>query len=121
MSEEVKIYKPSATAEIQATAKAIAHFKKHMARHADCHGVRLSVAPSGCSGLKYVLDYVTDINTEDHKIVIDDVDFYVDDNSVAFLQGTTLDYVKEGINERIVFLNPNETGGCGCGESFTVD
>lgn len=106
---------------ITATPKAIAHLKKHLSKHPHCCGVRLSVAPSGCSGLKYVLDYVERSVESDHILNLDeDTVLYVDAKSLPFIQGVELDYVREGISERIIFRNPNEKGSCGCGESFTV-
>lgn len=84
-------------------------------------GLRLGVKPSGCSGYKYVLEYVHDPAPGDHEITIaDDVRVYVDDKSLPLVVGTEIDYVTEGVNRFFKFRNPNADGECGCGESFSV-
>lgn len=84
-------------------------------------GLRLSLKKTGCSGLSYVLDYVNNPNPED--IVFDltpDRFIFIDKKSFPFLRGLKIDYVRQGINNKFVFDNPNQTGQCGCGESFSV-
>ena len=83
-------------------------------------GVRLGVKTSGCSGLAYVLEFVDDVNEDD--VVFEDrgVKVIVDQKSLVYLDGTQLDYGKEGLNEGFLFNNPNVKDECGCGESFTV-
>lgn len=83
-------------------------------------GVRLGVKTSGCSGMAYVLEFVDEINEDD--VVFEDhgVKVIVDQKSLVYLDGTELDYGKEGLNEGFLFNNPNVKDACGCGESFTV-
>lgn len=85
-------------------------------------GVRFSVKKTGCSGLSYVVDYVT--NVQDTDVILpfaDTYSLYIDRASYPYLKGLHIDYVKQGLNHKFVFDNPNQTGQCGCGESFTVD
>lgn len=83
-------------------------------------GLRLGVKTSGCSGMAYVLEFVDQLNQDD--VVFEDkgVKVIVDGKSLAYLDGTELDFVREGLNEGFQFKNPNVTGQCGCGESFNV-
>lgn len=83
-------------------------------------GVRLGVKTSGCSGMAYVLEFVDELNDDD--VVMEDkgVKIIVDKKSLVYLDGTELDYGKEGLNEGFKFNNPNVKDECGCGESFTV-
>jgi iron-sulfur cluster assembly protein len=83
-------------------------------------GVRLGVKTSGCSGMAYVLEFVDELNEDD--VVFEDrgVKVIVDQKSLVYLDGTELDYGKEGLNEGFLFNNPNVKDECGCGESFTV-
>lgn len=85
-------------------------------------GIRLSVKKTGCSGLSYVVDFVKQALTDDVTFPLqDEYLIYVARSSLPFLQGLTVDYVKQGLNYKFVFSNPNQTGQCGCGESFTVE
>ncbi|MDN3653878.1 iron-sulfur cluster assembly protein IscA [Thalassotalea ponticola] len=83
-------------------------------------GLRLGVKTTGCSGLAYVLEFVDELNADDEVFDIDDVKIIVDGKSLVHLDGTELDFVKEGLNEGFKFTNPNAKGECGCGESFSV-
>jgi len=83
-------------------------------------GLRLAVKPSGCSGMSYVLEFVDDIEDVDEVFEAHGVKIIVDKKSMLYLDGTELDYTKEGLNEGFKFNNPNVTGECGCGESFNV-
>lgn len=84
-------------------------------------GVRLGVKTTGCSGLSYVLEFVDDINEAEDAVFNDKgVNVIIDKKSLVFLDGTELDFVREGLNEGFKFNNPNVKGECGCGESFTV-
>ena len=76
---------------------------------------------SGCSGYTYEIDYVTDKTSDDLVFTFDDISVFIDKNSFKFLKGTKVDYLIEGVNEGIKFLNPNVKAICGCGESFEVD
>ena len=83
-------------------------------------GVRLGVKTSGCSGLAYVLEFVDEIEEDD--VVYEDrgVKVIIDQKSLVYLDGTELDYGKEGLNEGFIFNNPKVQNECGCGESFTI-
>ena len=83
-------------------------------------GIRVGVRTSGCSGMAYVLEFVDEEATEDEVFEGHGVKVYVDPKSLVYLDGTELDFVKEGLNEGLQFRNPNVAGECGCGESFTV-
>ena len=83
-------------------------------------GLRLGVRTSGCSGMAYVLEFVDEANDDD--IVFEDkgIKVIIDGKSTVYLDGTELDFVKEGLNEGFKFNNPNVSSECGCGESFNV-
>lgn len=83
-------------------------------------GLRLGVKTSGCSGLAYVLEFVDQLNEDDEIFEQYGVKVIVDRKSLVYLDGTQLDFVKEGLNEGFKFDNPNIKDECGCGESFTV-
>ncbi|MBW5291080.1 MAG: Iron binding protein IscA for iron-sulfur cluster assembly [Candidatus Ruthia sp. Asou_11_S2] len=83
-------------------------------------GIRLSVQTTGCSGLGYNIEFVDNTNNDDTVFEDNGVKVIVDAKSLIYLDGTQVDYVKEGLNEGFEFNNPNAKAECGCGESFTV-
>lgn len=83
-------------------------------------GLRLGVKTSGCSGMAYVLEFVDEIDETDKVFEERGVKIIVDPKSMVYLDGTELDYKREGLNEGFEFNNPNAKDSCGCGESFTV-
>ncbi|MGG2399646.1 iron-sulfur cluster assembly protein IscA [Pseudomonas sp. SH1-B] len=83
-------------------------------------GIRLGVRTTGCSGLAYVLEFVDELAAEDQVFESHGVKVIIDPKSLVYLDGTELDFVKEGLNEGFKFNNPNVRGECGCGESFNV-
>ena len=83
-------------------------------------GLRLGVKTSGCSGLAYVLEFVDSLDEGDQVFEQYGVKVIVDAKSLVYLDGTQLDFVKNGLNEGFEFSNPNVDGECGCGESFSV-
>lgn len=102
------------------TEAAVSHFtqaiKKEQGRL-----VRLGTEVTGCSGYAYTLDIVSDSDDADTLIdVAPGVTFAVTESAMPLVRGTTIDMVKEGVNYNVKFKNPNITGECGCGESFTV-
>lgn len=106
---------------ITLSESAIKHLVSYLTKNPDNHGVRLSVKKTGCSGLSYVVDYVK--APLDGDVVMPLSGKYVvcvDKLSMPFLKNMQVDYVKQGLNYKFVFNNPNQTGQCGCGESFTV-
>lgn len=83
-------------------------------------GIRLGVTTTGCSGLAYLIEFVDELNPDDAVFKQDGVSVIVDQKSLVYLDGTEVDFVREGLNEGFEFKNPNQKGECGCGESFTV-
>lgn len=83
-------------------------------------GVRLSTPKRGCSGLAYSIDYVETANPADEAIQTAAGTLYVDGGSLLYLIGSTMDWKEDDFTAGFVFQNPNATGSCGCGESFTV-
>lgn len=96
------------------------HVSKYLSQRGKGVGVRLGVKPTGCSGLAYKLEYVDEVLPGDALFEQHGVKLMVDPKSLAFIEGTQLDYVREGLNEGFRFINPNERDRCGCGESFRV-
>ena len=83
-------------------------------------GVKLSTPRRGCSGLAYSVDYVSEANPMDERIETPGGTFFIDGASVLYLIGSTMDWQEDDFTAGFVFNNPNATGSCGCGESFTV-
>ena len=83
-------------------------------------GLRVGIKTSGCSGMAYVLEFIDDTEDGDEVFESQGVKIIVDAKSLLYIDGTELDYGKEGLNEGFLFNNPNVKGECGCGESFTV-
>ena len=95
--------------------------RKFLASRGKGFGVRLGVKTTGCSGLSYVLEFVDEVNEAEDAVFTDKgVNVIIDKKSLVFLDGTELDFTREGLNEGFKFNNPNVKGECGCGESFTV-
>lgn len=105
---------------ITLTNNAIAHVKAFLDNRGSGQGIRVGVRTAGCSGLAYVLEFVDEVNSEDLRFDNDGVSVFVDPKSLVYLDGLQMDYVTEGLNSGFKFTNPNQTGECGCGESFTV-
>jgi iron-sulfur cluster assembly protein len=105
---------------VSLTPAAAKHVTKYLAKRGKGIGVRLGVKTTGCSGLAYKLEYVDEVAPEDALFETEGIKLMVDPKSLAYLDGTTLDYVREGLNEGFRFHNPNERDKCGCGESFRV-
>lgn len=105
---------------VTVTEAAARHVTKYLARRGKGVGVRLGVKTTGCSGLAYKLEYADNVEPED--VIFEDrgIKVLVDPKSMPYIDGTQLDFVREGLNEGFKFLNPNERDRCGCGESFRV-
>ena len=105
---------------ITLTESAANRVKTFLANRGKGIGLRLGIKTSGCSGLAYVLEFVDELNEDDNVFEQNGVKVIVDAKSLVYLDGTELDFVKEGLNEGFKFNNPNVKDACGCGESFTV-
>jgi iron-sulfur cluster assembly protein len=96
------------------------HVSNFIAKRGKGFGIRLGVKTSGCSGIAYKLEFVDQTEDEDEVFESHGVKVVIDPKSLAYLDGTELDFVKEGLNEGFKFNNPNVKDQCGCGESFNV-
>ena len=105
---------------ITMTEAAARHVNRSLSKRGKGLGVRLGVKTTGCSGLAYKLEYVDEAEPEDVIFEQHGVKVLVDPKSLSYIDGTELDYVREGLNEGFKFLNPRERDRCGCGESFRV-
>ena len=102
------------------TEQAADHIEKYLQKRGKGLGLRLGVRTTGCSGMAYKLEYVDEQVVEDNVFESFGVKVFIDPKSLVYLQGTELDYAREGLNEGFKFRNPNDKATCGCGESFTV-
>ena len=102
------------------TDRAADHVQRYIEKRGKGVGLRLGVRTTGCSGLAYKLEFADEVKPEDTTFESNGVRVLVDPKSLAYLEGTELDYVREGLNEGFKFNNPNEKDRCGCGESFNV-
>ncbi len=100
--------------------KAADHVSKFLQNRGKGEGLRLGVKTSGCSGMAYVLEFADEIKDEDQVFESHGVKVIVDPKSLVYLDGTEVDFAKEGLNEGFKFNNPNVKDACGCGESFNV-
>lgn len=105
---------------ISATEAAAARVKSFLDKRGKGIGLRLGVKTSGCSGLAYKIEFVDTSNEDDQIFESHGVKIFVDSKSLQFIDGTVLDFTKEGVQEGFKFTNPNVKDECGCGESFTV-
>ena len=105
---------------ISVTTAASEHVSKHLTARGCGEGIRIGVKTSGCSGLAYVLELVDQRDPADTIFETDGVRVFVDPKSLVYLDGTIVDFTREGLNEGLEFKNPNVAGECVCGESFTV-
>ena len=105
---------------ITVSEAAARHVNRYLTKRGKGLGVRLGVKTTGCSGLAYKLEYVDEAEPEDVIFEAHGVKVLVVPKSLAYIDGTELDFVREGLNEGFRFNNPNERDRCGCGESFRV-
>ena len=105
---------------ITLTEAAAQHVSNYLEKRGSGLGVRVGIKTTGCSGMAYVLEYVDESAEEDSVFQSNGVSVFVDPKSLVYIDGTELDFVKEGLNEGFEFNNPNVAGECGCGESFSV-
>lgn len=105
---------------ITLTESAVKHIHSFLEKRGKGEGIRLGVKTSGCSGLAYTLEFVDEIQADDLVFEKDGVKVVIDPKSHVYLDGTEVDYTKEGLQEGFKFQNPNVKESCGCGESFYV-
>ncbi|CAG2153643.1 Iron-binding protein IscA [compost metagenome] len=105
---------------ITMTEKAAKHVARYLERRGKGVGLRVGVKTTGCSGLAYKLEYVDEVLPEDQVFETQGLKVIVDPKSLPYIDGTELDFAREGLNEGFRFNNPNVKDECGCGESFRV-
>lgn len=105
---------------VNLTERAAQHVVRAIERRGKGVGLRVGVKSSGCSGMSYQLEFADARNADDLEFESHGVKVYIAPDSLPYLQGIELDFVREGLNEGFKFRNPNVKGTCGCGESFSV-
>jgi iron-sulfur cluster assembly protein len=105
---------------ITISEKAARHVSNYLVKRGKGVGIRLGVRTSGCSGMAYKLEFVDEMDPADLVFECHGVKVLVDPKSLPYLEGTELDFVREGLNEGFKFNNPNVKDQCGCGESFNT-
>lgn len=119
MSNIVSTWQPTNTA-ITMTAAAMTHVDKQLKKQGHGIGVRLGIKKSGCSGYAYVVTLIDEVNQDEATFSVGkELIIAVANQDLPLLQGTEIDYVKEGLNQHFKFNNPNEKASCGCGESVS--
>ena len=105
---------------ITLTERAAEHVKGFLAREQATAGLRVAVKPTGCSGYMYVVELANDVLEHDRVFQSHGIPIVVDGESLKYLEGTEVDYARDGLNEGFRFANPNVAATCGCGESFSL-
>ncbi len=105
---------------ITLTTAAADRVRSYLSQRGTGLGLRLGVKRTGCSGLAYVVNYADGISDEDEVFETSGVKVIVDRDSLQHIDGTEVDFVREGLNEAFRFRNPKAVGECGCGESFSI-
>lgn len=105
---------------ITLTETAAERVENFLAKRGKGIGLRLGVKTTGCSGMAYTMEFADVLEETDTVFEAGKVKLIIDPKSLVYLDGTELDYTREGLNEGFKFTNPNEKARCGCGESFTV-
>ena len=111
---------PGLAVAISLTDMAAERISAFLGKRGKGAGVRVGVKTTGCSGLAYIVEFVDDIEDDDQVFEDHGIKIVVDPKSLVYLDGTELDYGKEGLNEGFKFNNPNVKSTCGCGDSFQV-
>ena len=106
--------------EIILTEKAAKHMLKSLKKRGKGIGLRIGLETSGCSDYSYKLEYVDEAKADDQVIETYGIKLFIDPDSLVHLDGMTVDFVRQGLNEGYVFDNPNAVSECGCGKSFSV-
>lgn len=119
---EVLYHHGDNTSGVHFTTDATRHILSYLKKQHNAKGVRFSVKKTGCSGLAYMIDYVEQHAENDIELpFVDGYVIFIEKKSYPYLKGLQIDYIKQGLSYKLTFNNPNQTGQCGCGESFTVD
>lgn len=105
---------------LSVTPKAAVQIRKAIDKRGGGVGLRVAVKTSGCSGYAYALEFADEVTADDLAFDSEGVQILVDAKSLPMINGTQLDWVREGLNEGFKFNNPNASATCGCGESFAV-
>ena len=106
---------------IQLTDAARERMQDFLAKQPAAYGVRFGIKPTGCSGFGYTVDLAAAAAENDTVFEQDGLRLVIDRKALPFVDGTEIDFQRQGLNASFVFRNPNATGECGCGESFTVE
>ncbi|MCH8867636.1 MAG: iron-sulfur cluster assembly accessory protein [Proteobacteria bacterium] len=106
---------------ITLTASAARQITAHIKKRGEGIGLRLGIKTTGCSGFAYVVDVADHISSDDVLVEDRGIKIVVNSEHVPLLEGTEIDFVRQGLNNSFRFRNPNASGECGCGESFSVD
>jgi iron-sulfur cluster assembly protein len=105
---------------IELTSAAAARMRDFLRTHPAAPGIRFGIKRKGCSGFGYTVDLAQDVTADDKLFEIDGIKLFVEASALPLVDGTRIDYARDGLNAAFVFANPNATASCGCGESFTV-
>jgi iron-sulfur cluster assembly accessory protein len=117
----VEKYNPTETLPVEFTDSAIEHLANQV-QEKSAKGILFNVREAGCSGFKYLLELAFEFDQETLNFKLNDtLTLYVSEKILPLIRGTKVDYIKEGVNYRLSFSNPNATASCGCGESFSVE
>lgn len=117
----VEKFNPKTKQPVTVTKSAISHLQKQVTSK-NALGVIFNVKESGCSGYKYLLELLLEVNDKTIKFKLSDtLNLFVLPSTLPLIQGTVIDLTKKGVNYQLEFSNPNATASCGCGESFSVE
>jgi len=117
----VEKYNPTKTLPVEFTDSAIEHLVTQVQQQS-AKGILFNVREAGCSGFKYLLELAFEIDQKTLNFKLNNtLTLYVSEKVLPLIRGTKVDYIKEGVNYRLAFSNPNATASCGCGESFSVE
>ncbi len=106
---------------IELTNAAANRMRDFLSRNPAAPGVRFGIKRTGCSGFGYTVDLATEVTDADKVFELEGVRLVVDARALPLVDGTRIDYARQGVNAAFEFHNPNAVAACGCGESFTVD
>lgn len=105
---------------VSLTERAAEHVRNYLESEPEARGLRLAVRPTGCSGYMYVVETAEDVRAKDAVFESNGIRLVIDPESLKYLDGTKVDFAREGLNEGFKFDNPNVKQTCGCGESFSL-